>query len=390
MRPKQAISHRILVLLCLAFFWPALASAQWAKQPGETARNHFGPAMGVNPSMCRGACGLGCPGSCKERVRYECLESERLLRVDTFICSTHQGCRDHDDCLDACAQKGDPSLDCDAYCHTDAVERFGLTNTTSWAVGGGPFDGPPIIFEYTRDTPDGFDAAFRCPDGSTLQCTSGKGRCLAADGTTAEPIFDSFPGTGSGAMQISALRSGQLCGDRVCEQATQIRVTGGDSCEQGRCTRYGVEFDYENADPSIPLLCTGQVSDSGDFIGDMLKKGADSMPQMGDGTGEDGMSELLGMFQKVLQSADTPEDVQISMAPLDENGNPIESQRVGPAPRSGPASVPRSVEIPGSSGHLLVPMYQLADVGSRDPRLREVRCTHKGLPVLEVAFRLQF
>ena len=55
-------------------------------------------------------------------------------------------------------------------------------------------------------------------------------------------------------------------------------------------------------------------------------------PSASDGQGQDGMQELLGLFGKVLASADSAEDVQFSMAPLDEYGRPIESQRVGSTP----------------------------------------------------------
>jgi hypothetical protein len=278
-------------------------------------------------------------------------------------------------------------MDCDAYCHSEAVTAYGLPNATSWASGGGPFDGPPIIFQYTRNAPNALEPAYRCPEGAQLQCNGTKGQCLAG-GASVDPVFDSYPAAGAGAMRISSFRSGHLCGDGVCQQATLIRVTGQDSCERGPCTRYGVEFDYENADPSAPLDCTGEVTAGGDFVGNMLKKAADSMPQQGDGSGEDGMAELMGMFQKVLQSADTPEDVQITMAPLDEHGNPIESQRVGNE-YSGPASVPRTVEIPSANGHLVVPMYQLTGINS-PPEARQIRCSHKGIPVLEVAFQLQY
>ncbi len=378
----------VLVLAYCALLLPLGSHAQWASQPGETVRNSFGPVQGERASMCRGACGLGCPSSCKERTTYECMDSERILRVNTYICSTHQGCRDHDDCLDRCTQQQAEGFDCDTYCHTEAVEAYGLQSTTSWAGGGGPFDGPPILFEYTRETPNGLEPAYRCPDGAQLHCNGAKGQCVGAGGAGVEPVFDSYPAVGPGAMRVSNFRSGHLCGDAVCEQSTVIRVSGKDSCERGPCTRYGVEFDYQNADPSAPLECSGEVTAGGDFVGNALKKAADNMPQMGDGSGEDGMAELMGRFQKVLKSADTPEDVQISVTPLDEHGNPIESQRVGNE-YSGPASVPRTVEIPSSSGHLVVPMYQLTGISS-PPQARQIRCSHKGGPVLEVAFQLQY
>lgn len=378
----------LFILACLALFLPTLVAAQWASQPGETVRNAFGPSKGESASMCRGACGAGCPSACRQQTVYECLDSDRLLRVDTYICGTHQGCRDHDDCLDRCAQNRAQGFDCDTYCHADAVNAFGLQNATSWAAGGGPFDNSPITFEYTRDTPDGLEPAFRCTEGTELQCSGGQGQCVTAGGTV-EPVFDSYPAAGPGAMRVMNFRSGPLCGDGVCEQATLIRVTGQDTCERGPCTKYGVEFDYENAEPGAPLLCSGEVTGGGDFVGNILKKSADMIPQQGDGSGEDGMAALVGLMQQVLKSADTPEDVRISMAPLDEQGNPIEAERVG-TDDAGPASVPRSVDIPAANGRMVVPMYQLVDIQDKKTRMRQIRCSHKGQPVLEVAFQLQF
>lgn len=380
--------RRIFIPLIVALLLPVVAAAQWSAQPGETVRNGFGPLKGETASVCRGACGMGCPGSCKERVAYECIDSDLLLKVNTSICSTHQGCRDHDDCLDACTQNREPGFDCSSYCHTEAVEAYGLENAVAWAAGGGITDGPPIFFQYTRETPNGLEPAYRCPDGAQLQCSRNKGSCIIAGVGAVDPVFDSYPGAGPGVMRISNFRSGHLCGEGVCEQTTLIRVTGQDSCERGQCTKYGVEFDYENANPLLPLECSGEVTGGGDFVGNMLKKGADMIPQQGDGSGEDGMAELMGIFQKVLQSADTPEDVQITMTPLDEHGNPIPGETVGNQ-YTGPASVPRTVAIPAAKGHLVVPMYQLMGI-SNPPTARQIRCSQNGVPVLEVAFQLQY
>ena len=375
------------VLLFLGFIIPAIALAQWSSNPGDEVRNAFGPMNGDAASMCRGACGLGCPSSCDQSTSYECIDSERMFRVNMFACGTHQGCRDHDDCLDACIQDQEAGFDCDTYCHTDAVDAYGLENATAWAAGGGPFDGPPIIFEYTKETPNGLEPAFRCPEGAQMQCSGAKGQCLAS-GAVVDPVFDSYPGAGPGAMRISNFKSGHLCGEGVCEQTTLIRVTGQDSCVRGNCTKYGVEFNYEGADPTAPIECTGEVTAGGDFVGNMLKKGADMIPQQGDGSGEDGMAELVGLFQQVLKSADTPEDVKITITPHDEHGKPIESQSIG-NDYEGPASVPRTVAVPSSSGHLVVPMYQLMGTSS-PPEERQIRCSHKGIPVLEVAFQLEY
>ena len=294
---------------------------------------------------------MGCPDSCKKRVAYECLDSGLLLKVDTYICSTHQGCRDHDDCLDACMQRGMERMECDVQCHAGAVEAYGMENATAWAAGGGLTDGPPIFFQYTHDSPGMPEPAFRCPPGAELQCSRGKGSCNIAGGGQVDPVFDSYPAAGPGAMQVSGFRSGRLCGDQVCGQTTLIQVTGQDVCERGPCTRYGVEFDYVNADPSAPLECTGEVTAGGDFLGKMLKKAADSAPQMGDGSGEDGMAELMGVFQQVLQSADTPEDINIVIEPFEGEEHSAGPMHVG-STYGGPASVPRTLPIPSASGVL--------------------------------------
>jgi hypothetical protein len=154
-----------------------------------------------------------------------------------------------------------------------------------------------------------------------------------------------------------------------------------------------MEFDYTNADPFAPLECSTSTSGGDDdFIGNLLKQGADSMESRGtapDPQSEDGMEALMGMFQAVLSSADSPEDVNISMAPLGSDGKPIESQRVGSGTSGSPPSIPNRVDLPAASGHLFVPMYQLADgMAPGQIKERRVRCTHNGMPVLDTAFRL--
>jgi len=380
-----------IALAILALLIAAPATAEWAAAPGATVRNAFGPVGGGGKAnQCRGACGSGCPKSCKKTVSYECTDSPRLRRLITYQCGTHQGCRVHDDCLDKCIQSGEQGNACPAQCDAEVMDRFGFEKAGSWMIGKGPFDGQ-INFEYSLDAPDALDPASRCPTGATRQC-SGRAGCMA-NGAWVEPVFDSYPGAGAGAMHISAFRAGPACGDRVCKQLADIRVTGADSCPGGSCTRFGMEFNYRNADPSAPLECTPSTSGGdSDFVGDLLKQGADAMESRGtapDPHSKDGMEALMGLFSKVLTSADSPEDVNISMAPLDEHGKPIESQRVGTKPHDGLPPIPRSIDLPTVSGHLFVPMYQLAD--SMEPgqvKERRIRCTHKGAPVLDTTFRL--
>lgn len=396
LRRSLLARSRLLAMTVWIGLSPALVAAQWSAQPGERVRNAFGPAKGEAGSVCRGACGLGCPSTCAKRIAYECAGADRLVRVTSHECGTHLGCREHDDCLDRCAQRG--GLECQAQCHSEAVQKFGLEQATSWASGGGPYDGQPITFEYTRATAMALEPFFDCPDGARLVCTGASGACLRADGSTAEPIFESYPAAGADAMRISGLRIGPLCGDRVCGHAAEIEVTGSDSCAGTGgpvdCTRYGMQFDYRNADPAAPLECTSNRSGGErDFIGDLIKRTADAMPQQeGDAAqAGSGMSQLLGMFQKVVASADSPEEVEVSITPLGPDGKPDESRRVGSQPGSAPRAVPRTVGLDAPAGRLVVPLHELArQNGPARVEEREIRCSHKGAPVLETTVRLRF
>jgi len=272
------------------------------------------------------------------------------------------------------------------------MESYGFQNATSWLMGGGPFDGQ-IKFQYTVDTPGALEAAYTCPEGASPRCAASS-ICVTAAGGVVDPVFDAYPAAGANAMRVFAFRSGPACGDSVCEHASSIQMTGADSCPGGNCTRFGMEFDYENADPSAPLECSPSTSGGeGDFIGGLIKLGGDAMASRGgdetaNDSGEDGMATLLNVFAQVISSADSPEDLNVSMAPLGPDGKPIESQRVGTVPRDGLPPIPRTVDLPAEKGHLFVPMYQMADANnSAAGKERVIRCTHKGTPVLETSFR---
>ena len=275
------------------------------------------------------------------------------------------------------------------------MESYGFESSASWLLGNGPYDGE-ATFEYTRHGPDQLEPAYRCPMGRSASVITVAPALLQA--ALRLPLF-SIPirRESRGAMQVSALRAGPVCGgdvDRVCEQSATIQLSGADTCPGGSCTRFGMEFDYRNADPGAPLECaTSTRGDDGDFIGDLIKLGGDAIATRSGGADSqlgDGMGQLLGMFGKVIASADSPEDLQVSITPLDENGNPIESQRVGSEPLDGPAPIPRSVDLPAASGHLFIPMYQLASRSQPGVvKERRITCTHKGEPVLETVFVLQ-
>lgn len=419
-RSRNAAPFAALFLL-LPFLGPA-AEAQWAAQPGERVRNAFGESTRRGPSVCRGACGAGCPSSCREETVYECVDAERLRRVRVYACGTHEGCRTHDDCLDRCARDRAQGYDCETQCHGEAVETWGLERSMTWATGNGPYDGDPIVFEYTTDGPGLPEPAYRCPEGSSRACADGAGRCVADGDREVEPVFDSYPAGKGGGMSVAGFRAGRVCESggrpsRVCETTQEIEVAGDGAW-------YGFEFDYRNADPTQPIVCEASGPEE-DFLGGILAGALRAMPsgesggEVGrggsgarSGAGSDDMRQLgdaLGALQEGLKSGRSLTDVlsEVRVTPHGASepvggGGAVGSGGGRGATTSGarrtdasgralpPPGVPREVDIRTPSGHLLVPMYEPLEASSSGTLVREVRCLHRGVPVLETTFRLRF
>lgn len=163
--------------------------------PSEAAyrRNQFGPTG----AMCRAACGPDCPATC-EKLRYaECVGGGFVRRVERFTCGTHQGCRDHDYCLDNCAAQGvsqegidfvlaECNRECHMLAHAWAMEQFGTVAGTqyvnSWRRGHGPYTGQ-MTWEYTKDSPDAQENIRPCP--ACTKCEGGA--CVPLDTDECEP-----------------------------------------------------------------------------------------------------------------------------------------------------------------------------------------------------------
>ncbi|MDX1643613.1 MAG: hypothetical protein R3244_04555 [Thermoanaerobaculia bacterium] len=384
---RNAALWILLAAVCLLM--AALpATAQWSRSPGETVRDDFGPLQGERATVCRGACGRGCPSSCDQEVVFECLEAEWLRRIEVYECGTHQGCRDHDDCLDRCLEQRAAGFDCQAECHRLAIEKFGFEQATSWAAGSGPFDGEPIVFEYTRDGPGAPQAAYRCPAGARRDCAGSDAVCVGADGTPVEPVFDSYPDS---AVLVSDFRSGKLCsGGRsgVSEEAVEIAVRGEDRCDQGAteapCTRYGFEFDYRDANPALPLVCSSTGADE-DFLGGIVAQALGAAPA----DRETDLGAALGHLQDQLASGSSLQDV-LSGISVRPHGQSAKAEPATPPPPP-PPGLAREIALDGSSGHLVVPMYELAEeAGAGTTIVRRVLCTQGGVPVVETEFRLRY
>jgi len=386
-RPAGLLAAVLLVAAGLA---PA-AGAQWAAAPGDTVRNAFGPEKNQSAPACRGACGLDCPSSCDEDVEFECAAGDRLLRVRTLSCGTHQACRDHDDCLDRCSIEHGESYDCAAECHADVMSLWPPEQAISWAAGGGPFDTEPIWFEYTKDRPGDPEAFYRCPEGAERQCIAGLGLCQA-QGHSLEPVFAGFDDPGA-TLRIANFRSGSVCLEggepsAVCRGAVDITVRGEALCTQAggarQCTWYGFQFDYENAMPGESLYCQSSgVKD--DFMGGIVTTALKSA-----NTDQDKeFGSLLSGLQRELNSGKSLDQVFAGITITTEDGQTLGGQQ--PEPEFASPGVPNEVELPGSSGHLLVPIFELKGAGPPGSMVEhQVRCSHQGRPVIETTFRLHF
>ncbi|MBU1537991.1 hypothetical protein KKF84_21945 [Myxococcota bacterium] len=97
-------------------------------------------------SLCRGTCG----GDCHENActthsetstcNYDPSSNYHLTcTYSTMECGSHAGCREHDDCYDACATAGE-SWECWRGCDLECISNFGVINCGRWAFGHGPYD----------------------------------------------------------------------------------------------------------------------------------------------------------------------------------------------------------------------------------------------------------
>ena len=189
---------------------PIPSTAQWSAEPGATVRNAFGPQAGNSANECRGACGAGCPDSCAKTVSYECQDASRLRRVGAYDCGTHQGCRVHDDCLDACLQSGAQGRSCATQCDAEIMDRFGFESAGSWLMGEGPYDGE-ISFEYTRDAPDAWSAfGHHGAGGSLLFCDRETGVTFAMTDNQFEAPSGGDDARGVPADEVLALACEEL------------------------------------------------------------------------------------------------------------------------------------------------------------------------------------
>ena len=141
----------------------------------------------INPGItsgaqCRGACGPDCPGSCTPHADIvKCVEVTGCHATCTYhnvtSCSTHEGCRQHDECYDRCAAAGERNhcgcperacllgLVCKNPCHCrcdrDCCNAHDKIDCAGWALGSAtPSDGR---FNYSDNVTVGPALPGPCP-----------------------------------------------------------------------------------------------------------------------------------------------------------------------------------------------------------------------------------
>ncbi len=103
--------------------------------------------------------------------------------------------------------------------------------------------------------------------GVSVSALDAQGNVLAQSPTRTLVVGDTLTGVDlqiDGGLRISNFVSGPVCHydngtEEVCNQAEDIDIKGESYCdwsgEQRRCTWFGFQFDFENADPSVPIEC---------------------------------------------------------------------------------------------------------------------------------------
>ena len=237
-------------------------------------RNEFGPTG----AMCRDACGPDCPPTCSTWRYTECIGPKRFRHVTRYTCGTHQGCRDHDRCLDNCAAQGvsQGGLDfliatCNRQCHMLAHEwamseygtAIGTQYVNSWRTGGGPYSGKRT-WEYTRDRPGGRERIGECPE--CTQCGQ-DGRCRWIAGMTCTPCRscgDVHLRTLDG-LRYDLQSSGDFVlvegPDGVRVEARQVPAASGASLNAAMAVRLDGHEVLVSVQPERSLRVDGQVVD---------------------------------------------------------------------------------------------------------------------------------
>lgn len=127
-----------------------------SKVPPQCPEGGFAP-LPLDPgikseSKCRGACGPDCPDTCVDQDDVSlCIADDSgkcfylCTYSDVLQCGSHESCRVHDDCYDACVEEKGETLYCPlGFCHCGCdwgcFWNYDLISCAQWKFGYGPTD----------------------------------------------------------------------------------------------------------------------------------------------------------------------------------------------------------------------------------------------------------
>jgi hypothetical protein len=198
--------------------------------PAETISSTAQPLdyPGVCGVTCTGACGPNCT-YCQHSTWSECEHvpgSSELTGIMIYhrheLCPTHQGCRDHDACLDnnyytyGCDESNPAKQAADNGCHLACVTTYGPIYCPLWAIGQGPTDGQ-LAFDYDDRVSD----PSRCPPPPPPPV------CTPCSTTVCGPDKDCNSGQDCGTCP-----TGYMCTNGGCVMST-VHYCGDGTCDLG-------------------------------------------------------------------------------------------------------------------------------------------------------------
>lgn len=138
------VGASLIVMLTVSLIVALAGAASCPSSPPGAAPRNPGIPSGA---LCRGACGRDCPSTCEDLpdISICAPDGEHVCKYKVIKCGSHQGCRDHDDCYDACALRSPPVFcpwggQCCDDCNDNCTDQYGYLKCASWALGNGPYD----------------------------------------------------------------------------------------------------------------------------------------------------------------------------------------------------------------------------------------------------------
>ncbi len=256
--------------LILSLFFAGSASAAAVCDTTLMGLEPIDP-MKSSGGTCRGACGPGCDTKhdCVPFTGMSCLDdsdgTHTSCQYTGFTCGSAQGCREHDNCYDACGTGGDvANFICKRKCDGICIAHYGLGQCLRWKKGLGPYDSeisyssPPTAISsipgMCGGSPDMGSPSPPAPDMSMIP----------------KVCYTDAPGNHSAASVMDVCMNGHspqgldACTNYVGTCDAACGGPGRGSCQQTSCRGLGIPttsaggcgYDGYMDMPSYDVLCT--------------------------------------------------------------------------------------------------------------------------------------